>query len=59
MVDLMFTARTKHFIPLALLRYVAALTTDEPPEEINYIGESGVKTIKGTRRCSFLSAVGR
>lgn len=47
MVDLMFTARAKHFIPLALLRYIANLAKDDPPEEIKYIGENGVKAIKG------------
>lgn len=47
MVDLKFTARANHFIPLALLRFVADLTTDEPPEEIKYIGEAGVNAIKG------------
>ncbi|KAF9450144.1 DUF55-domain-containing protein [Macrolepiota fuliginosa MF-IS2] len=46
MVDLMFAARVKHFIPLALLRYIADLATNEPPEELEYIGQDGVKAIK-------------
>lgn len=46
MVDLKFTARASHFIPLALLRYIAGKSADDPPEEIKYIGEYGVKAIK-------------
>jgi len=46
MVDLKFTARAKHFIPLALLRHIAAMATDVLPEEIKYIGEDGVKAIR-------------
>ncbi|KXN89517.1 Thymocyte nuclear protein 1 [Leucoagaricus sp. SymC.cos] len=47
MVDLKFTARAKHFIPLALLRHIADSTANVPPEGIKYIGEDGVKAIKG------------
>ena len=47
MVDLAFTMRAKHFIPLALLRYIADSPSDDPPEEIQYIGKDGVKAIKG------------
>jgi hypothetical protein len=46
MVNLKFTARAKHFIPLALLRHIADSTADDPPEEIKYIGERGVKAVK-------------
>ncbi|KAJ3568825.1 hypothetical protein NP233_g5456 [Leucocoprinus birnbaumii] len=47
MVDLSFTARAEHFIPLTLLRYIADTTVaDDLPAEIKYIGEDGVKAIK-------------
>jgi hypothetical protein len=56
MVDLKFTARAKHFVPLALLRHVADMNGTEPPEEIKYIGEGGVKAIKSeyTARQKFI-----
>ncbi|KII94592.1 hypothetical protein PLICRDRAFT_33393 [Plicaturopsis crispa FD-325 SS-3] len=47
MVDATFVARAAHFVPLALLRHVADATTGDPPEEIEYIGKDGVKSIKG------------
>lgn len=46
MVDLEFTARAKHFIPLTLFRHIASLATDEPPTEVGYIGEDGIRAIK-------------
>lgn len=46
MVDLEFSARAKYFIPLALFRHIASLATDEPPTEIEYIGEDGIRAIK-------------
>lgn len=46
MVDLKFTARAEHFIPLALLRYIADTAADELPAGIKYIGEDGVKAIQ-------------
>jgi len=39
-------SRAKHFIPLALLRYIAALSPPEPPSDLGYIGQNGVKAIK-------------
>ncbi|OBZ70242.1 Thymocyte nuclear protein 1, partial [Grifola frondosa] len=45
MVDVAFVARAKHFVPLSLLRNIAAAW--EPPSEIAYIGEEGLKAIKG------------
>jgi len=45
MVDVTFEARAAHFVPLALLRRIAAAS--EPPSEVAYIGEDGVKAIKG------------
>ena len=50
MVDVTFSSRTKHFIPLALFRYIATLPASELPDEIKYIGENGVKVIKGPFR---------
>ncbi len=47
MVDLKFNARAKHFIPLALLRHIADAASDQPPEGLGYIGEDGLKAIKG------------
>ncbi|KAF7316231.1 Autophagy-related protein [Mycena indigotica] len=46
MVDLAFVSRTKHFVPLALLRYIADSSADSPPEELDYLGEAGVAAIK-------------
>jgi hypothetical protein len=46
MVDVTFTCRAKHFIPLALFRHIAALPS-ELPGDIEYISEKGVKAIKG------------
>lgn len=48
MVDLTFKSRAQHFVPLALFKKIAALPTDEPPEDIAYIGEDGVRAVKGT-----------
>ena len=47
MVEVTISSRAKNFIPLALLRHIAAST--EAPEEVSYIGEEGVKAIKGER----------
>ncbi|KAI0355407.1 DUF55-domain-containing protein, partial [Trametes cingulata] len=45
MVDLTFVRRAPHFVPLSLLRNIAA--SSEVPEEVSYIGEEGVSAIKG------------
>ncbi|KAI0326719.1 DUF55-domain-containing protein [Cubamyces sp. BRFM 1775] len=45
MVDATFVRRATHFIPLSLLRTIAAAA--EPPEVVSYIGDDGVKAIKG------------
>ncbi|KDR84260.1 hypothetical protein GALMADRAFT_236963 [Galerina marginata CBS 339.88] len=47
MVDLTFASRAPHFVPLALLRKLCDLPPSDVPEEISYLGESGVKAIKG------------
>ena len=47
MVELTFTSRAVHFVPLALLRYIADLAPQVLPEEIAYIGDHGIKAIKG------------
>ncbi|EMD40365.1 hypothetical protein CERSUDRAFT_110960 [Gelatoporia subvermispora B] len=44
MVDVTFKARAANFVPLALLRRIAAAS--EPPHEVAYIGEEGVNAIK-------------
>lgn len=45
MVEVTITSRAKNFIPLALLRHIAA--SSEAPHEVNYIGIEGVTAIKG------------
>ncbi|KAF9498699.1 DUF55-domain-containing protein [Pleurotus eryngii] len=46
MVDLTFVERAKNFIPLALLRYIADISSTPPPE-LEYVGEDGINAIKG------------
>ncbi|KAH9927299.1 PUA-like domain-containing protein [Fomitopsis serialis] len=46
MVDVTFVSRAAHFIPLALLRKISLVSEDDVPEEVAYIGEEGVKSIK-------------
>ncbi|KAH9482190.1 Thymocyte nuclear protein 1 [Psilocybe cubensis] len=47
MVDLTFTSRAPHFVPLALLRKIADLAPSQGiPEEVGYLGEAGVASIK-------------
>ena len=41
------TSRAIHFIPLALLRYIAELSHQQLPEEIAYLGDHGIKAIEG------------
>lgn len=47
MVDLTFQARAKNFVPLSLLKRIASTSTAQPPSDVDYIGEDGVKAIKG------------
>ena len=47
MVDLTFTSRAKHFIPLALLRCIADLNSQVLPKELAYLGDYDIKAIKG------------
>jgi hypothetical protein len=47
MIDVTFSSRTKHFIPLALLRILANSSLADLPEELAYIGVQGLKAIKG------------
>ena len=42
MVDLAFDARCTHFVPLALLRGIAAGS-----EAVDYLSEAGAKAVKG------------
>ena len=46
MVDVSFKSRAAHYVSLPLLRLIAAQTSDPPPD-VKYIGEDGVKAIKG------------
>lgn len=55
MVDLTFKSRAEHFVPLALLKYIADLRTTSStdgedsgiPAEIAYLGVDGVQALKG------------
>lgn len=47
MVELTFTARAKNFVPLSLLRTIAGAQLPDIPAEVAYLGEDGVKSIKG------------
>ncbi|KAI0082550.1 DUF55-domain-containing protein [Panus rudis PR-1116 ss-1] len=51
MVDVTFKSRAKHFIPLSLIKHLASLSGSstslaDPPEEVAYIGRSGMKAIR-------------
>jgi hypothetical protein len=46
MVDVMFDARATHFVPLAVLRGIAA-GGSEPGSNMAYIGPEGVAAVKG------------
>ncbi|EKM59983.1 uncharacterized protein PHACADRAFT_115365 [Phanerochaete carnosa HHB-10118-sp] len=46
MVDLTFNARAKHFVPLSLLKRIAASPPSGPPPDVEFIGEDGMKAIK-------------
>ncbi|KAJ7033676.1 DUF55-domain-containing protein [Mycena alexandri] len=47
MVDLTFGSRTQHFVPLALLRFIADSPSVSPPAGLEYLGDDGVAAIKG------------
>ncbi len=47
MVELTFKSRTANFVPLSLLRRIAASPGSDAPSDIPYIGASGVQAIKG------------
>jgi hypothetical protein len=46
MVDVMFSSRARHFIPLPVLRNIADTALGSLPEEIAYIGADGHQAIK-------------
>lgn len=46
MVDVTFVSRAPRFIPLALLRTIAAASDNDIPEDVKYIGVEGMKAIK-------------
>lgn len=48
MVDVGFKSRVANFVPLSLLRRIAALDAEsDPPDDIAYIGKEGVTAVKG------------
>lgn len=53
MVDVTFESRAAHFVPLSLLRRIAA-EAPQPSPDITYIGEDGVKAIQGVSSCADL-----
>src|SRR5262245_17451024 len=48
MVDVKFVAPARHFVPLALLRHIADDPSPSPPQSLHYIGDAGIKAIKGS-----------
>jgi hypothetical protein len=50
MVDVKFTSRVAHFVPYPLLREIAAGRVTQSAG-IEYIGEEGVRAIKGNFMC--------
>ncbi|KAJ7666169.1 PUA-like domain-containing protein [Mycena polygramma] len=46
MVDLTFGSRAAHFVPLALLRFIADAPEASPPAGLEYLGDAGVAAIK-------------
>ncbi|KAJ7100217.1 DUF55-domain-containing protein [Mycena belliarum] len=46
MVDLAFVARSKHFVPLALLRFIADAPSGVLPAGLEYLGADGVQAIR-------------
>ena len=48
MVDVTFKSRAANFVPLSLLRRIAATSGSVAPSDIPYIGVPGVRAIKGT-----------
>ena len=50
MVDVQFISRAAHFVPYRLLRGIAAGNA-KPPAAIEYIGEEGVRALKGSLKC--------
>ena len=50
MVEVTFVSRAKHFVPLALLRHLAGSSSTEPSTELEYIGSTGLKSIKGLKQ---------
>ncbi|KAJ7269881.1 DUF55-domain-containing protein [Mycena rebaudengoi] len=47
MVDLTFQSRAAHFVPLALLRFIADSPATSPPAGLEYLEDSGIAAIKG------------
>jgi hypothetical protein len=46
MVDVKFASRLPHPPSLALVKYLAGLSSSSPPEEVDYIGQNGLNAIK-------------
>ena len=49
MVDVKLVSRARNFVPLALLRQIADGPSQSPPTCLDYIGDAGVKAIKGSQ----------
>ena len=48
MVDVTFSSRAKHLVPLSLMKRIASISNpDDVPDDVSYIGSEGVKAIKG------------
>ncbi|KAK0499542.1 PUA-like domain-containing protein [Armillaria luteobubalina] len=46
MIDLKFTARAQHFVPLSFLRYVGSQSTESVLETVHYISQSDIEAIQ-------------
>lgn len=55
MVDVAFVSRAVHFVPLPLFRRIAALPSDEPTDDIAYIGKEGINAIKSEYSVLYIS----
>ncbi len=55
MIDLKFTARAQHFVPLSFLRYVGShmisQSIESIPEAVRYISQSDIEAIRCKSVC--------
>jgi hypothetical protein len=47
MVNVTFTARARHFVPLTFLRHIADPAVSSLPSPLSYLTEADIKAIKG------------